>query len=116
MNVAAPQSTFLRWLYGCYMLAFFLYLAAPLAGVFAFNDSLFPALPWKGFTLEWFFGTSDPKLGMFHDRRLMEGLWNSLYIGAIVSVLFWASLLARTALPAARKGWQGFESGDRVSR
>ncbi|MGX7874040.1 ABC transporter permease [Mesorhizobium sp. ORM6] len=24
---------------------------------------------------------------MFHDRRLMEGLWNSLYIGAIVSVL-----------------------------
>ena len=89
MNVAAPQSTFLRLVYGCYMLVFFLYLAAPLvaAGVFAFNDSLFPALPWKGFTLDWFFGTSEPKLGMFHDRRLMEGLWNSLYIGAIVSVL-----------------------------
>ncbi|MET2831430.1 ABC transporter permease [Mesorhizobium shangrilense] len=89
MNVAAPQSTALRLIYGGYMLVFFLYLAAPLvaAGVFAFNDSLFPALPWKGFTLDWFFGTSEPKLGMFHDRRLMEGLWNSLYIGAIVSVL-----------------------------
>jgi len=55
--------------------------------VFAFNDSLFPALPWKGFTLDWFFGTTEPKLGMFYDRRLMEGLRNSLYIGVIVSAL-----------------------------
>jgi len=89
MNVAAPQSTALRWIYGGYMLAFFLYLAAPLAAaaMFAFNDSLFPALPWKGFTLDWFFGTTEPKLGMFYDRRLMEGLRNSLYIGVIVSAL-----------------------------
>lgn len=89
MNVAAPQSIFLRWIYGGYMLAFFLYLAAPLAaaGVFAFNDSIFPALPWKGFTLDWFFGSTDPKLGMFNDRRLMEGLWNSLFIGLTVSAL-----------------------------
>lgn len=89
MNVAAPQSLLLRWIYGGYMLAFFLYLAAPLAAaaIFAFNDSIFPALPWKGFTLEWFFGTSGPKLGMFYDRRLMEGLWNSLYIGLAVSAL-----------------------------
>ncbi|MEP9398685.1 ABC transporter permease [Mesorhizobium sp. KR2-14] len=89
MNVAAPQSNVLRWIYGGYMLAFFLYLAAPLtaAAMFAFNDSLFPALPWKGFTLDWFFGTTEPKLGMFHDRRLMEGLRNSFYIGVIVSAL-----------------------------
>lgn len=89
MNVAAPQSTALRWIYGGYMLAFFLYLAAPLAAaaMFAFNDSLFPALPWKGFTLDWFFGTTEPKLGMFSDRRLMEGLKNSLFIGLIVSAL-----------------------------
>ena len=89
MNVAAPQSPLLRWTYGGYMLAFFLYLAAPLAAaaVFAFNDSLFPALPWNGFTLDWFFGSTEPKLGMFHDRRLMEGLGNSFFNGAIVSVL-----------------------------
>lgn len=89
MNVAAPQSVLLRWIYAGYMLAFFLYLAAPLAAaaVFAFNDSLFPALPWRGFTLDWFFGTEDPKLGMFHDRRLMEGLRNSLVIGVVVSLL-----------------------------
>ena len=77
------------WIYGGYMLAFFLYLAAPLAAaaMFAFNDLLFPALPWNGFTLDWFFGTEEPKLGMFHDRRLMEGLLNSLFIGVIVSAL-----------------------------
>jgi len=89
MNVAAPQSALLRWIYAGYMLAFFLYLAAPLAAaaIFAFNDSLFPALPWRGFTLDWFFGTEEPKLGMFYDRRLMEGLRNSLIIGVLVSLL-----------------------------
>ena len=89
MNVAEPMSLDLRIIYGGYMAAFFLFLAAPFAaaGVFAFNDSLFPALPWKGFTLDWFFGSTEPKLGMFYDRRLMEGLYNSLYIGLIVSAL-----------------------------
>ncbi len=50
MNVAAPQSLLLRWVYGGSMAAFFLYLAAPLAAaaIFAFNNSLFPALPWNG--------------------------------------------------------------------
>lgn len=89
MNVAAPKSSFLRWVYRGYMLAFFLYLAAPLAAaaIFAFNDSPFPALPWKGFTLDWFFAGTEPKLGMFHDRRLMQGLQNSLLIGLVVSAM-----------------------------
>lgn len=89
MNIAAPQSILMLWVYRGYMLAFFLYLAAPLAaaGMFAFNDSLFPALPWNGFTLAWFFGDTEPKLGMFHDRRLLQGLENSLIIGLIVSAL-----------------------------
>lgn len=75
--------------YRAYMAVFFLYLVAPLlaAGVFAFNDSLFPALPWQGFTLDWFFNDTDPKRGMFHDDRLLRGLQNSLYIGIIVSAL-----------------------------
>ena len=53
--------------YRLYVVAFFIFLAAPLAaaGIFAFNDSLFPALPWQGFTLDWFFNDSEPKLGMF---------------------------------------------------
>ncbi len=89
MNVAAPQSALLRSVYGIYMVLFFVYLAAPLlaAGVFAFNDSTFPALPWKGFTLDWFFGDTEPKIGMFNDRRLLRGLQNSLLIGVIVSAM-----------------------------
>ena len=89
MNVAAPQEPLLLWAYRAYVALFFLYLAAPLAtaSVFAFNDSLFPSLPWLGFTLDWFFNDTEPKLGMFHDRRIMQSLWNSLYIGAAVSTL-----------------------------
>ncbi len=89
MNVAAPQTTLLKWTYRGYVVAFFVYLAAPLvaASVFAFNDSLFPALPWQGFTLDWFFSNTEPQLGMFHDRRLLRGLYNSFYIGIIVSTL-----------------------------
>ena len=69
------------------MLAFFIFLAAPLvsAGTFAFNDSLFPALPWQGFTLDWFFNDTEPKLGMFHDRRLLRGLYYSFVIATAVS-------------------------------
>jgi spermidine/putrescine transport system permease protein len=89
MNVAAPQERWLVWTYRAYVLLFFLYLAAPLAAasVFAFNDSQFPSLPWRGFTLDWFFGDADPKIGMFRDRRIMQSLVNSCYIGVIVSCL-----------------------------
>lgn len=89
MNVAAPGSTLTQWIYRGYLVAFFVYLAAPLmaAGIFAFNDSLFPSLPWRGFTLDWFFNDTEPKLGMFHDRRLLRGLENSFLIGTVVSAL-----------------------------
>lgn len=89
MNVAAPSEPVLKWAYRGYVLLFFIYLAAPLAAAtaFAFNDSLFPSPPWMGFTLDWFFSDTDPKIGMFHDRRLMRGLQNSLFIGVIVSSL-----------------------------
>ncbi|PTW40293.1 ABC transporter permease [Rhodovulum kholense] len=75
--------------YKAYVAAFFIFLAAPLiaAGSFAFNDSLFPALPWQGFTLDWFFNDTEPKLGMFHDRRLLSGLYYSFVIAAMVAAL-----------------------------
>ena len=79
----------LLWIYRAYVAIFFLYLVAPLlaAGAFAFNDSLFPSLPWQGFTFDWFFSPVEPKLGLFHDDRLLRGMGNSLYIGLIVSAL-----------------------------
>lgn len=77
------------WVYRTYVAAFFVFLAGPLlaAGMFAFNDSLFPALPWQGFTLDWFFNDTEPKLGMFHDRRLLRGLYYSAIIATSVSAL-----------------------------
>lgn len=89
MNVAAPQSPFMRRLYNLYIVVFFIYLAAPLltAGIFAFNDSQFPSLPWQGFTLAWFFGEGDPHVGLFNDRRLLRSLGTSFKIGIIVSAL-----------------------------
>lgn len=75
--------------YRLYVAIFFLFLAAPLvaAAAFAFNDSLFPALPWQGFTLDWFFNPTEPKRGMFYDRRLLSGLYYSFVIASCVAVL-----------------------------
>lgn len=94
--------------YQFYMAAFFVFLVSPLisAGLFAFNDSVFPSLPWKGFTLDWFFGTTEPKLGMFHDKRLLQGLYYSFVIALSVSALSVfvgtcnAFLFVRSSLPA----------------
>ncbi|WP_108662211.1 ABC transporter permease [Acuticoccus kandeliae] len=84
-----PTSPHLLWIYRAYVVIFFLYLVAPLiaAGAFAFNDSVFPSLPWRGFTLDWFFSPTEPKLGLIHDDRLLRGMGNSLYIGLIVAAL-----------------------------
>lgn len=75
--------------YQAYVLAFLVFLVAPLAAAatFAFNDSLFPSLPWQGFTLDWFFGDSEPKLGVFHDRRLLRGVYYSFVIATCVAAL-----------------------------
>src|SRR5262249_35852596 len=82
MLASIPQSKLLRAAYNAYVALFFLYLAAPLivVAVFAFNDSLFPSLPWRGFTLDWFFNPTEPKLGLFHDGRIMAGFANSLIV------------------------------------
>ncbi|WP_417680336.1 ABC transporter permease [Roseibium sp.] len=87
--LAQNKATPFLWGYRLYIAAFFVFLAAPLvaASVFAFNDSLFPALPWQGFTLDWFFNDSEPKLGMFHDRRLLRGIYYSFVIAALVATL-----------------------------
>jgi len=83
------QQSWVRQGYRFYMVLFFIFLAAPLvaAGAFAFNDSLFPVLPWRGFTLDWFFNDTEPKLGMFHDRRLLRGLYYSFVIASFVGLL-----------------------------
>ena len=89
MLPSLPQSKAFRWVYAGYICLFFLYLAAPLAiaATFAFNDSLFPSLPWKGFTIDWFFNDTEPKLGLFHDRNILRGIGNSVLVACCVTTL-----------------------------
>jgi spermidine/putrescine transport system permease protein len=90
MIPSIPQNPLLRTAYRLYTLLFFVYLAAPLVvvSVFAFNDSLFPSLPWNGFTWDWFFGDTSPRIGLFHDRSLLRA------VGVSVFVAFWVTVLS----------------------
>lgn len=79
-----------RLIYGLYIAAFLVYLAAPLTvvSVFAFNDSAIPSLPWQGFTLDWFLADGGgERTGLFHDRRLMNSLAVSAQVAVAVTVL-----------------------------
>ena len=89
MIPSIPQPKAFRFLYGGYVVLFFIYLVMPLAVVatFAFNDSMFPSLPWGGFTWDWFFNDTEPRLGLFHDSRLLESIWTSFVIACWVTVL-----------------------------
>lgn len=89
MLASIPQSPTVRLAYRIYVALFFIYLAAPLlvVAVFAFNNSDFPGLPWVGFTLDWFFNDTEPKLGLIHDRRIVAGFGNSLWIAICVTTL-----------------------------
>jgi spermidine/putrescine transport system permease protein len=90
MIPSIPQPRAFRVTYAAYVAIFFVYLMAPLVVVaaFAFNDSLFPSLPWNGFTLDWFVGTTEPRLGVFHDGALTGS------IGVSAFVAFWVTALS----------------------
>jgi len=89
MIPSIPQPKAFRVLYGGYVALFFVYLLMPLivVALFAFNDSMFPSLPWGGFTLDWFFNDTEPRLGLFHDPRLLRSIWTSFTIACWVTVL-----------------------------
>ena len=75
--------------YKLFMITFFIFLFSPLVitMVLAFNDSMFPSLPWKGFTLDWFFGDGPEKFGIFHDSINLRGIANSFKTAFTVSIL-----------------------------
>lgn len=89
MIPSIPQNPLLKNAYRAYVALFFLYLAAPLVvvSVFAFNDSLFPSLPWKGFTWNWFFGDTPPQVGLFHDEPLLRAIGVSIVVAFAVTIL-----------------------------
>jgi spermidine/putrescine transport system permease protein len=55
--------------------------------VLAFNDSNFIALPWKGFTLDWFFANTDDRVGLFQDEELLKSIYISLKTGFFMALL-----------------------------
>ena len=72
-----------------YIIAYFSFLFAPLlvTCVLAFNDSVFPSLPWKGFSLDWFFADLPDRVGIFHDRMNLDSIWVSAKVAFFVSIL-----------------------------
>lgn len=87
MITGIPLNNAFNWTYRAYVVLFFLFLALPLVTVcvFAFNNSVYPSLPWDGFTWAWFFGADAPYTGMFHDRSILRSLVTSALVAAVVA-------------------------------
>ena len=84
-----PSSPAVDWAYRAYIACFFLFLTIPLivVAVFAFNDSLFPSLPWNGFTLDWFIGDEPPRIGLFNEGKILSSILTSTIVASAVSAL-----------------------------
>jgi len=72
-----------------FTLLYFVFLFAPLVitMILAFNNSMFPSLPWKGFTLDWFFGEGPEKIGIFYDKMNLRAIATSFKVAISVSIL-----------------------------
>lgn len=72
-----------------YIILFYIFLFAPLiiTCILAFNDSNFPSLPWKGFSLDWFFAAGPDRIGLLHDSSNMRSIWVSAQTALWVSIL-----------------------------
>ena len=84
-----PNTTAYTITYRIYVGLFFLFLVMPLIAisVLAFNDSNYIALPWNGFTLDWFFSATDEREGLFADANLIESIYTSLTTALIVATM-----------------------------
>ncbi len=84
-----PNSKIYNRLFKLYVILYFTFLFAPLliTCVLAFNDSQFPSLPWKGFTLEWFTADSPERVGIFHDRINLDSILVSFRVAFFVTLL-----------------------------
>jgi spermidine/putrescine transport system permease protein len=97
MIPSLPRPAWLRTATALYLAAFLLFLFLPLVivGVFAFNDAPYPAPPWHGFTLDWFFGNEgSSRIGLFGDEELLGSIWTSFIVACWVTAL---SVLIGTA-------------------
>ncbi|HZO22440.1 MAG TPA: ABC transporter permease subunit [Steroidobacteraceae bacterium] len=90
MIASLHRSAGLRAATTLYVVAFLIFLFLPLLTVaaFAFNDAPYPAPPWRGFTLDWFFGdAAKARVGLFHDTELLGSIWTSVVVACWVTAL-----------------------------
>ena len=90
MIASLPRPLWLRASTVVYGLAFFAFLFLPLVvvAVFAFNDAPNPAPPWRGSTLDWFFGHDGAgRTGLFADSAMLGSVWTSVVVAAWVTML-----------------------------
>ena len=85
-----PQQRSYSSAFRLYIIFFYIFLFAPLVIVciLAFNDSNFPALPWKGFSLDWFLAAGPERVGLFHDSSNIRSIWVS------AQTAFWVSIFS----------------------
>ncbi|WP_331774746.1 ABC transporter permease [Sulfurospirillum sp. 1612] len=71
-----------------YVIAFYIFLFAPLVitCVLAFNNSDFPSLPWKGFSLDWFLSDTRERVGLLHDANSLQSILVSIQTAFFVSI------------------------------
>ena len=71
-----------------YIVLYFVFLFAPLfvTCVLAFNDSQFPSLPWKGFTVDWFTADQPERVGIFNDQINLDSIWVSAQVAFFVTL------------------------------
>ena len=71
-----------------YIILFYLFLFAPLVitCILAFNNSDFPSLPWKGFSLDWFFSDTRTRIGIFNDQNSLQSIYISIQTAFFVSI------------------------------
>jgi len=84
-----PTSKTYNRFFKFYVILYFTFLFAPLlvTCVLAFNDSQFPSLPWKGFTVEWFTANLPERVGIFHDQINLDSIWVSFRVAFFVTIL-----------------------------
>ncbi len=84
-----PNSRVYTLTFKLYILLYFSFLFAPLliTCVLAFNDSLFPSLPWKGFSLDWFTANTAERVGIFNDHINLNSIWVSAQVAFFVTLL-----------------------------
>lgn len=83
-----PQNKGYSLAFTLYVISFYLFLFAPLliTCILAFNDSNFPSLPWKGFSLDWFLAEGPERVGLLHDSSNLRAILVSFKTAIWVSV------------------------------